>query len=331
MGRICKKCGNTFQKNKVEIIQKNQPKNISLNVCFYCLEISSQDLNKYQDISRYTILGNPVAPEYSVSYENRKKINGWASSAYDHYLSARQSLISGRSIQGVTLATECLEKILKSVALIYGVDNNFFLEINHEPHKLAQKICEINPSFNGEFNKTFLDFLQRLYRLRYKPEDRMKYPENFHVVINDFQVLFELDKSVKKYRELFSEIVTEENQDYHQTVWDIQYNKNNLEISQFNLYLQDGLDFNDKDSELKYKEELINKIRQHCGGYPIMEFWVQQKGEDRWIREYTYLTAIRRSMYEPFSITKGKTTNQIHFQVEKKISEYINFIKVGDW
>ena len=111
------------------------------------------------------------------------------------YLAARVLINNGLLIQGVCLASTCIEKYFKAIVALSN-------EIPHKHlnTKLIQQIYDFDPNLSKNFNPTFLELLTKSYKLRYISD----LSAGYSIVLIQFPILAEIDLIVQKIESQFS-------------------------------------------------------------------------------------------------------------------------------
>jgi hypothetical protein len=148
---------------------------------------------------------------------------------YYDYVAARVLLINNLHIQGLTLASTCIEKYLKAVLAVHNktckthLDEPEFLEV------FDQQGIDIS-----YISKSFLDYLGRSYKFRYiEPTSP---PAS--AVVEPLKLLAELDYSVSVFEGSFSDRLVESPyrlavQSNDERVWQKNYVLNKIDKTEF--------------------------------------------------------------------------------------------------
>lgn len=110
---------------------------------------------------------------------------------YLDYVAARLLLLNGLEIQGLILASTCMEKYLKAVLATTGKKTKVHLDSEGFVEILQKNGCDVLAYISG----SFLDYLGRAYPLRYVEIDSG--PAS--TAIEQRKLLAELDYSVSKF------------------------------------------------------------------------------------------------------------------------------------
>jgi hypothetical protein len=124
-------------------------------------------------------------------------VQGFLNLALKDYLAARTLLNLDKSelaLQGAISASTCVEKYFKAVIALRG--NNTGKHLNTA---LVNSVKNYDPALYNSLNKSFLEFLQKCYQLRYF--DTL--PIGFSIGMTCREVLAELDFTVDKIQKKF--------------------------------------------------------------------------------------------------------------------------------
>ncbi|MEP7293500.1 MAG: hypothetical protein ABI835_17070 [Chloroflexota bacterium] len=116
-----------------------------------------------------------------------KQVGTFLNLAFKDYLAARVLINSGLVLQGVILASTCIEKYFKAITSVRGTVLRGHLKAAH-----FRSLRNIDPKLYNSLNESFLLLLQTLYQLRYA--DTLEV--GFSVSIADRPTLAELDYTV---------------------------------------------------------------------------------------------------------------------------------------
>jgi hypothetical protein len=109
--------------------------------------------------------------------------------AFLDYIAARKLFLEDYCFQGLVLASTAVEKYLKSILILKGLQNHSHLD---KLGKFYKQFDKINYPIEPKLDSRFMDLLSKAYKLRYF--DKIKDADNFGFFIN--QVLCELDYTV---------------------------------------------------------------------------------------------------------------------------------------
>lgn len=118
---------------------------------------------------------------------------------FKDYLAARSLLNSGQPelvLPGAILASTCVEKHMKAILVVF----NRLAPSEHLNKSILNSIKNCDPNLYSSLNESFLDFLRKIYGLRYP--DSVK--KGFTVLAVARQILAELDYTVHTIQTKFS-------------------------------------------------------------------------------------------------------------------------------
>jgi HEPN domain-containing protein len=113
----------------------------------------------------------------------------WLRWADTDYRAARLLLLAGILVQGAALSDTAIEKYLKCLF----IDRALTVPTHHKVASLYSHIRHVTQS-DLDLNHSYLRLIEKAYRLRY-PDD---IGNGFNIALNQWRLLGELDRSVKK-------------------------------------------------------------------------------------------------------------------------------------
>jgi hypothetical protein len=168
----------------------------------------------------------------SADPQKAQAVRNFINLAFKDYIAARALLNTDRAelaLGGAILASTCIEKYFKAIVAFRGNKTS-----KHLCKALVNSIRNYDPKLYSLLNKSFLEFLQKCYQLRYL--DTL--PPGFTIGIVSRQVLAELDFTVHEIQKRFR---FEQNNKPVEMPYDV-YSRDKNPLVFDNNYLLQGLD-----------------------------------------------------------------------------------------
>lgn len=183
------------------------------------------------------------------------KVLQWIGWADDEYIAARQLLLSDHIIQGSGLSNMAIEKYLKSLFVLLGLD----IPKGFKGHDISSLYSSIkDKGIKRSINEEYLALLFKAYRLRYMDDLEV----GFNIVLSKTKLIAELDHTVYEIRKGF---------DFKKSNKDIVTRIDELKKENNNVLLDKNCYFGDYNRKEFFKEDCVLHELRVLEGNQILE------------------------------------------------------------